>query len=135
MRTSQGNKVVTYQNELKPMSRSLRRRNFHWTGSKGRPRRLRTGQPLWFKQMKEEMAYKVILSKLPIGELVKHGICSIKQANNLQEAGFTTVWSLVRASYKDLLKIPSFGPKTLAKLWQDAKIKGNLSLKWSPDGR
>lgn len=119
------------------MNRTQRRifaqpRHVKGTGRAGR----RTGQPEWFVRMKWDAQRRKYLKSLPTTELVKHGVCTAKQANNLQEAGFATVWDVVDAKYGALLKVPTFGPKTLAKLKQDAKIKVQLDMNWAvSDGR
>jgi len=123
--------------KVENLGRRLRRvmaRGSHIPGPTGRAPR-RTGQPEWFRRMKWEQQQKVLLGRLPVSELARHGICSEKQATALAEAGFKTVWDVVDAQYSALLKVTGFGPKTLAKLWQDAKIKGQLTVKWMPDGR
>lgn len=134
MRNADGSKAEQVQSDLKTKQTPRRLRRFHWGGSKGGHCRRKTGQPDWFRAMKFEGQRRRMLSKLPVSELAKHGICSVKQANNLQEAGFTTVWAVVSAKYDELLRVPTFGPKSLAKLWQDAKIKGRLSMNWNPNG-
>lgn len=136
MRTSQGNKVETYRSEIKA-TKKIRRviaRGQHIQGSPRAASR-KTEQPEWFRRMKHEVQVKVLLGKLPVSELTKYGICSERQATALAEAGFKTVWDVASATYSGLLKVTGFGPKTLTKLWQDCKIKGQLSLKWQPHGR
>lgn len=96
----------------------------------------RTGQPEWFAQMQWDRQRKAFLRKLPVSELVGHGICTDKQAAALTESGYKTVWDVTDAKYTHLLKVSGFGPKTVAKLWQDLKIKGQIEPNWKPaDGR
>lgn len=96
----------------------------------------RTGQPEWFRQMTWEARRKGILKKLPVSQLYDKGICTGSQVIALAESGYDTVWDVVDSSYKRLLRVPGFGPKTLAKLKQDAKIKGQLDMNWTvPSGR
>lgn len=129
--------VENLADKVRPVRRSLRRHTATaWGGSKGGPRRKKTGQPQWFQKMKWERERKAYLSELPIGELATHGVCTVKQALTLERNGIKTVWDFVDANYTSLLKVPGFGEKTLAKLWHDAEIKGKLSMNWSPaDGR
>lgn len=99
-------------------------------------RRGKTGQPGWFVKMKWDSKRKRILSKLPVSQLYDRNVCTGSQVIALAEAGFDKVWDVVDASYERLLAVPGFGPKTLAKLKQDAKTKGQLDMNWSlPDGR
>lgn len=124
--------VEQLQSEKKQLSRRLRRAKFHWGGSKGQARRKKTGQPEWFRQMKWETERRKILSKLPVSELVTHGICTKSQAKALEEAELRTVWAVVNATYEQMRAVRGFGPATLAKLYQDAKIKGQLNMNWKP---
>lgn len=116
----------------------------HCQPSQSRARLRRpTGRPEWFEQMerkirdkKHETWRRKILRKLPVSKLYDEKICTGSQAIALASDGYQTIWDVVDASYKDLLDVPGFGPKTLAKLKQDAMIKGNLKMNWSvPDGR
>lgn len=118
--------------KLQTLKRSLRRKLHRVQGTPRRPRRKKTGQPDWFARMQWQVNQKKILRRLPVSELVVHMICTPKQAACLRRVGIETVWDLVDTTYERLLLVPGFGPKTLAKLWQDAKIKGNLDMKWKP---
>jgi len=120
---------------VNPKTQSMNRRarrillqHRHVRGT-GRPSG-KTGQPDWSRRMKWESERKRLLTKLPVSELAVHGICSAKQATALYEAGFKTVYAVASATYEGLLRVTGFGPKTLAKLWQDAKIKGQLDMSW-----
>ena len=137
MRPVETENVERLQGKVHFLRRSARRHAATaWGGSKGGARRKKTGQPQWFQQMKWERERKAYLVKLPVIILVQHGVCTEKQAATLDRNEIKTVWDLVDANYATLLKVPGFGEKTLAKLWQDAKIKGQLSMNWKPaDGR
>ncbi len=90
----------------------------------------KTGQPVWFRDMKWEAKEKRLLSKLPISALYDHQVCTGDQAVRMAEAGLRTVWDFVSTDYETLEGIPTFGPKVLAKIRQAAKIK-QLNVKWS----
>lgn len=124
-------------NKVTSMNRAQRRvfsRGKHIRGNGRAPRR--TGQPEWFQRMKWESQRKRLLLKLPVSQLYDYQICTGTQVIALAEAGFNTIWSVVDAKYSELMKVPGFGPKTLAKFRQNAKIKGQLDMNWvTPDGR
>lgn len=120
--------------KVQSMSRRHRRviaRGRHVSGHTGRAPR-RTGQPEWFRQMKWETERRKLLSKLPVGELAKYGICTKNQVKALEEAELRTVWAVVNATYEQMRAVRGFGPATLGKLYQDAKIKGQLTMNWKP---
>lgn len=129
MRPAETENVNPKRQSMNRAQRRVLSQGKHVRGTGRAPRR--TGQPEWFQRMKWEAERKRLLSKLPVSEFVRFGICSAKQAESLREAGFKTVWDVVGAEYKHLLKVPTFGPKTLAKFRQDAKIKGQLDMLWT----
>ena len=112
-------------------TRSLRRQAVR----RGESRRKKTGQPFWFRKMIWDLKRKSLLRELPASLLVDKEICTQKQAEALSSSGYGTVWDVVDAKYKDLLKVGSFGPKTVAKLWEDLRTKAQLEPNWNPDGR
>jgi len=112
-------------------TRSLRRQAV----LRGESRRKKTGQPSWFRKMLWDIKRKAMLKELPVSLLLDKEICTQRQVEALSSSGYGTVWDVVDAKYKDLLKVGSFGPKTVAKLWEDLRTKAQLEPNWNPDGR
>lgn len=130
MRPAETENVNPKVQSLSRKQRRIMAQGKHVRGTGRAPRR--TGQPEWFAAMKWETERRKILSKLPVSELATHGICTKNQVKALEEAELRTVWAVVNATYEQMRAVRGFGPATLGKLYQDAKIKAQLTMNWKP---